>query len=643
MTEAGHFPESERLDHPVGRSVYDWIALVLLLLAPVAGPIAFGAVRVWSFGPLIVFGAVAALMVFLRPVFSPDFRSLRIPPGWFLFFVFWLYGLALMPFAAVPYEARVECLRGAGYLAAYWAWTELAGSRGRWKMLLGLVIFSVTLIAWYAIIQHVHGSRMVLNLVRPESYEMRASGTYFCPNHFAHLLELVIPMCLVLLFIRGAGYPLRILAGYALLVTLPALQLTQSRAGWLGILAGVPVTICFLALRKNRRLFGLALVLMPLLAAGAAALLWFYSPAFHERFLLAVEELQTMQGFRVNIWRDTLAMIRPEPILGHGPGSYRWLIELYRTHFLDSGREAIYAHNEVLHVWAEYGAVGLGLVLLAGGWAFIRLAVLVVTAQRDRNAFLAAGLLGALAATLVHQLFDFNLHIFANVQVLIVLAGVVSAKMFAEGDLRARTLPGAWGVTVYGAASIAAAALALAALQAVVSHSLQLVGDQRASVLKVDDAERILRRAVRIDPGNWRPYGSLGTLFKSRAVWVLDADYKRELTEQSMTWYREALRRNPYDMINAYGLGMDYLKMGDAAKGLDYLREAADKNPHNLAFRSHLGLQLRFLGRYEEALAEFQRAAALGSTNDMVTLNLQWLGAKIAEQNAAQTNGAAAP
>ena len=46
------------------------------------------------------------------------------------------------------------------------------------------------------------------------------------------------------------------------------------------------------------------------------------------------------------------------------------------------------------------------------------------------------GMLGCMAAVLVHSFFDFNLHIFGNVQLLAMVAGTVAGALYAGGDFR---------------------------------------------------------------------------------------------------------------------------------------------------------------------------------------------------------------
>ena len=202
----------------VRRTVVDWIAISLLLLPSLLGIHLFGAVRLWSIGPLMFAAALGMILFFLRPFFSADLRQVQVPPGGAYGLLGLAFTVAMVPRSSVPYEARIEVLKLASYMGAYWAWSELASHTKRWRILLGFLIFAVTLIAWYAIIQQSHGTRMVLNLERPEAYGMRASGTYFCPNHFAHLIEIVIPLCLALMLMPSGGVPLRLLACYGLIL-----------------------------------------------------------------------------------------------------------------------------------------------------------------------------------------------------------------------------------------------------------------------------------------------------------------------------------------------------------------------------------------------------------------------------------------
>ena len=53
----------------------------------------------------------------------------------------------------------------------------------------------------------------------PQYYEEgRASGSYFCPDHFSGIMELSICLCIGILFARRSSQGWRIIAGFTALV-----------------------------------------------------------------------------------------------------------------------------------------------------------------------------------------------------------------------------------------------------------------------------------------------------------------------------------------------------------------------------------------------------------------------------------------
>ena len=611
----------------VRRSVLDWVAITLLLLPSLVGIYLFGAVRLWSICPLMFASSIGLALFFLRPFFGADLRAIQVPPGGVLWLFVFAYVAAMVPRGSVPYDGRIEILKLASYIGAYWAWTELAAHYKRWRILLGLLIFAVTLIAWYAIIQHCQGTNMVLNLERPEVYGMRASGTYFCPNHFAHLLEIVIPFCLVLMLMPSAGVPLRLLAGYGLALILPVMFLTQSRSGWIGTVAGLSTAVCMVQGRRGRKAFLVTLFVVPIVVAATAIGLWLFSDIFRDRIIEAIHG-----NIRLRIWPDTLAMIRHQPWLGWGAGSYQWIFPQFRT--ISEQMLFNYAHNEYLHFAADYGLVGLFLFALVVLVACARFFGAYLKAERDRGAYLVAGLFGCLAATFAHAVFDFNLHIFSNNHAIILVAGITTACLYATGYWKARPLKSPAWLLAYGGGALAAVILAIATAQVFLSYGLHFIGEQRREQFRMPEAASLFDKAIAIDPGNWRPYMSKAHVSMAQSFWNFDAEEKTKQARDSVALYEKALARNPYDLEAEFGLGKAYNVLGEQDKALDCLRKAAAADPEHLFYASHLGLQLRRMGRDQEALDVFRKAAAKWN-NDMVTLNIRALEEKIA---AAQTS-----
>ncbi|HEY8240823.1 MAG TPA: O-antigen ligase family protein [Kiritimatiellia bacterium] len=607
------------------RSVYEWTALVLTGFPALVGPWLFGAVRVWSVAPLILFALAGATLTLLRPVFFPGTEAFRVPRGWFIFVAFALYGAVRAGSAAVPYEAWFEVCRIASYAAVWWTWTELAGRGQRWRILLGLFLLSATCMAWYALVQHSHGSRMVLMVARPEVYGMRASGAYICPNHFANLLEMTAAVGLALACCSSAGALLRMLGGYAAIICLPPLYLTQSRSGWISAAVGLTVAWCVMAWRKSTRTFAVSLVAAPLLVAAAGAAVWSLSPMVQARVADALQG-----NVRIALWKDTLGMIRDNPAWGHGPGSYRWVFPHFKRH-LTAYLDPQFAHNDYLHTLAEYGAVG---ATLAGAAAMIALFSLLARArkcERERDAALIAGCAGALAASCAHAMFDYNLQIFANVHVLLFFAGLAASSLSWSGQPEPDALPRGAAVSLRVAGLVLAAVVAVVSAQAMASYLLARSGDAFREQLDYEPARGRYASAIRFDPRNWKPYLGMGHLLRLQANWNRDPETRPGQIADARSFYEQTLARNVWQTEASYGLGKLALMEGNDARALATAEELVRKVPYHRFYLTELGLRLREAGRYREALDRFIEAQAMGTT-EMIDLNIALLREKIAAE-----------
>jgi putative inorganic carbon (HCO3(-)) transporter len=192
---------------------------------------------------------------------------------------------------------------------------------------------------------------------------------------------------------RALAFAFVLLAGTILL-------LTQSRGGWLGLLAGLAVLL-FLAGRRGRwillagSLIAILLVARLGLAPLAAALAG--SPG-----------LGGLEG-RLEVWSRALSMIHDFPFTGIGLGSFTLVSDRLYPFFSYLPSTVEHAHNLYLQVAVDLGLPGLAawLGLAAGG--------LYCAGRAFRQARLsaspslagaAAGLLAAQAAFLAHGLID---------------------------------------------------------------------------------------------------------------------------------------------------------------------------------------------------------------------------------------------
>lgn len=173
-----------------------------------------------------------------------------------------------------------------------------------------------------------------------------------------------------------------ILAGLALLG--PVL-LSGSRASWLAY-ALVVVAFAWREASSPRR-FLLLCGAGAVVAAAAGGLAWKTSERFHARMERTLTVLQgsdqaldTALTGRLDIWRTSLRMFEAHPFFGVGVRGYRYAyprVASPNDHFVTSeacgvGEGACHAHQLVLEILTETGAIGLLLWLSAAGLALCR-------------------------------------------------------------------------------------------------------------------------------------------------------------------------------------------------------------------------------------------------------------------------------
>lgn len=573
---------------------------------------------------LVVF--LAATLHFARPLF---FRGVPIrywPSVTLGLLVFLLYGFLTIPRAAAPDQAWIAMLVGTSSVLAFVVWSGLAGEASRWRWLLAILFISISIMAWYAIIQQAHESRLVLGYERPEQYGMRASGAYFCPNHFANLLALTLPMAFAVACMRSAGIPLRLLAGYTALVVLPPLYLSGSRSAWLGMIAGILAMSGFLGLRRGigRALLLAGVVLLVLAVAGALA--WLLLPLVQERVLDALHG-----NVRINLWRDTLTMIADRPLLGVGAGGFRWVYPHY-WHFLTIYIDPEFAHNDYLQLVAEFGFTGALILFAVVVWMLFSLARLVRASDVDRGAYLIAGFVGAVVAYVVHANFDYNFHIYGNVQTLAALGGITVAMLYAGDHIRVpHRLSFGSGSRLTALWALVPLVLLLLAGQTIASYGFALRGDLEREDNQLESAMRSYQTAIRVSPSNGAAHRGLAQCLSSLAYWNIVPEDKREGAEKARAEFERALEINPWDLDARFGLSRIYNTLGDSEKGLSALRELVALVPHQRDYKLELGLQLRSMGLYPEALEIFKEVQKVNNS-EQVRLNIRFLERKLAQE-----------
>jgi len=236
---------------------------------------------------------------------------------------------------------------------------------------------------------------------------------------------------------RDTGFSWVLLVGCA--VVLAGIVISGSRGGLVigaMIFAAAVLSMVWAGWKGGGFSFGRLLpaaILLLLLAGGGAILFMGVKPKAVTKLVDSLPELKTDP--RLQLWKVTVDMIREQPWLGYGAGSYRYISPgfFYREKmFFDPAalgwlsERANYAHSDWLQFPMEYGAIGAAFLLAMLLYWLVKIWLLAPwLSGATELALLGCG------GTLLHATFDFPLH---NVAVLTLWA-VLLVSAVKAGEL----------------------------------------------------------------------------------------------------------------------------------------------------------------------------------------------------------------
>ncbi len=348
------------------------------------------------------------------------------------------------PVSVVPPVTFAHLLRLLAYILVFFLVRE-AGWRLRerlWRLAVPLICIGV-LEAGIGLAQYFGGAAS-------------ATGTYVNRNHYAGLLEMVLPLAVMLtaIVLRRQHIDRPGSISWALLACLPiacsalillGLIYSFSRMGLLVTMASIAILTVLgisggAAAGRRRRLISagglLAISLFFILLAIPNGLL--------DRFADTAAGDELTADARLQIWKETQHLIGAYPVFGAGLGTYASAIQKYRA----SSPLALvdFAHNDYLQLLAELGAAGFIPVAVCGILVLWRLLRRAATEASTRRRLLATGCAASLGAIAMHSLVDFNLYIPANAMLVAWVAGIGSAlELSADEKSRGRRRAGMTG------------------------------------------------------------------------------------------------------------------------------------------------------------------------------------------------------
>ena len=261
-------------------------------------------------------------------------------------------------------------------------------------------------------------------------------GPYVNHNHYAGLMELLVPIPLVLALGRLLPEKERIATGIAAAVMVGTIFLSGSRGGMLAIFVElVAFAVVLLRQRKGARV---AVSAAAFAIVVISMLTWLGGTNLTTRVSSISTEARSeiSGGMRLSIDRDTFQMFRHRPLLGWGLGTFPVVYPQFRSFYTNFFVNQ--AHNDYLQLLSEMGLLGFGTMV----WFLI---VLYRHALHKIGNWMSS-VSGALTLActlgftgiLVHSLVDFNLQIPANAALFYVFCTLAAAPPLLQRSRKRR-------------------------------------------------------------------------------------------------------------------------------------------------------------------------------------------------------------
>ena len=260
-------------------------------------------------------------------------------------------------------------------------------------------------------------------------------GPYVNHNHYAGLMEMLMPFPLVLAATRFTNGNRKIAAAGIAALMAGSIFLSGSRGGMAAFVAQM-VVLTVLLVRKSEGSWKQPLMLGAFLGVVIVFLIWIGGNELTRRLISIHSEAreEINGGVRLSIDRDCLRMLIKKPFLGWGLGAfpivYPEFRSFYTTFFVNQ------AHNDYLQLLVETGLAGFSIAI----WFLVLLFRQAATkltnwTETASGAMTVAALLGCVGI-LVHSFLDFNLQIPANAALFYVLCVIAASKPLQESQRR---------------------------------------------------------------------------------------------------------------------------------------------------------------------------------------------------------------
>jgi O-antigen ligase len=375
-------------------------------------PLAFGAVEPWSIF-ILQTGSTVLLVVWAVDRMRSAEASIRWNPIFLPMIAFaGLICVQLFPGISSYWHATSsQLLLFISYgILCFLLVQTLTRSREVRILTTALTIYG-SAVALFAILQNLNAPNKLYWLRTPR-FGGWIYGPYVNHNHYAGLMEMLIPMPLVFAFSRFGSQRERWIAASVAAFMAATIFLSGSRGGMIAF--AVEIAIFLALVFRERQKQNVTILLSVFLVISLAMIAWTGGHEVKNRIatLAGNNHSDLASDIRLQIDRDILRISKHHPLLGWGQGTFADVYPRFRSFYTDSLVNA--AHNDFLQVLAETGIIGFGIML----WLLV---ITIRNALRksgkwtsNLNGAVAVATLLGISGILVHSLADFNMQIPAN-------------------------------------------------------------------------------------------------------------------------------------------------------------------------------------------------------------------------------------
>jgi O-antigen ligase len=383
------------------------------------GPLAFGAVS-----PLSIFILEAGASLLFLTWIASQIRSVVVSVSWNPVFAPMLAFLGLIALqlatrhSAYRYATYSEAMLYITYGLLCFLITQTLRRTSQLCILAIVVSVFGSAVALFAILQSASSEGKLYWIKTPQAGGW-IYGPYVNHNHYAGLMEMLIPVPLVIAFTHFPNRIWKRLAIVSAALMAGTLFLSGSRGGMIAFLVELTVLGFFLFKRTAKRRITWALALFPIIMVCLLA--WLGGSEFTQRVASIDTEARTeiSGGTRMNIARDSLKMFKQKPLLGYGLGTFPEVYPSFRSFYTEFWINE--AHDDYLQLLVETGLLGFSLMLWFLWTTYSRAIKKLPGWENDLNGVLTLAAILGCTGIVVHSFVDFNLHIPANAAIFYVL------------------------------------------------------------------------------------------------------------------------------------------------------------------------------------------------------------------------------